>query len=382
MKKAFGMFFHFSRGERNGIVVLLLICLLSVIFPQLLPVFFPKAQTDFQDFQADIAAFEATVSSSTENITAVELFAFNPNEVDLNTFLSLGLSEKVARTILNYRSKGGRFRKVEDFSKIYSLSQADFERLKPYIKLDGNPAIATTQPTTATVEEIELFFFNPNLVTIYDLQRLGLSPKIAQTIVNYRDKGGKFKTADDLKKIYGFSQADFTRLKPYIQIEETPSVNTSNQTRVQEKEEVTLPTNYEKTNKKNIPIDINKATAEEWQQLYGIGAAYANRIVKFREALGGFTSVAQVAETYQLPDSTFQKIKPFLLASAIQRKLAINQADVSNLSAHPYLSGKEAQIIVNYRTQHGNFKSFEDLKKVKALSEGTLQKIEPYLIFD
>ncbi|NJL77073.1 MAG: helix-hairpin-helix domain-containing protein, partial [Saprospiraceae bacterium] len=38
---------------------------------------------------------------------------------------------------------------------------------------------------------------------------------------------------------------------------------------------------------------------------------YANRIVKFREALGGFASVEQVAETYQLPDSTFQKIKPF-----------------------------------------------------------------------
>ncbi|NJL77074.1 MAG: helix-hairpin-helix domain-containing protein [Saprospiraceae bacterium] len=70
------------------------------------------------------------------------------------------------------------------------------------------------------------------------------------------------------------------------------------------------------------------------------------------------------------------------MASTIQRKLAINQADINVLSAHPYLSKKEAQILLNYRTQHGNFKSIDDVRKVKILSEDTLKKLAPYLVFD
>ena len=383
MKTFLKSYLYFTKSEREGVVVLLLICLLVVIIPYLLPIFFSSPSTKFEDYQADIATFEASKDSMmVEQSKDVELFAFNPNQAGFDDFVALGLSAKLARTILNYRSKGGRFRKVDDFSRIYGLSKADFERLRPYIQLEGNTSNEEIAASKVSVEAIELFFFNPNLATVYDFQRLGLSSKVAQTIVNYRNKGGTFKRPEDFKKVYGLSKEDFKRLESYIQLEVPPLP--SNPEDLADKEETTpkLPASYESPSKKNVTLDINTASAAEWQQLRGIGAAYANRIVKFREALGGFASVEQVAETYQLPDSTFQKIKPFLIASTIQRKLAINQADVNVLSAHPYLSKKEAQVLLNYRTQHGNFKSIDDVRKVKILSENTLKKLEPYLVFD
>jgi DNA uptake protein ComE-like DNA-binding protein len=59
-------------------------------------------------------------------------------------------------------------------------------------------------------------------------------------------------------------------------------------------------------------IDINSADTTSFIALPGIGSKLAARIINFRDKLGGFYSVAQVGETFGLPDSTFQKIKQYL----------------------------------------------------------------------
>src|SRR5690606_25983918 len=76
---------------------------------------------------------KALVSVPAENRNSVkhELFPFDPNELDSAGWRRLGLREKTVKTILNYRSKGGRFRKPEDLSRVYGLIQEDYERLRP-----------------------------------------------------------------------------------------------------------------------------------------------------------------------------------------------------------------------------------------------------------
>jgi len=149
-----------------------------------------------------------------------------------------------------------------------------------------------------------LFFFDPNILSEEGFTKLGLSQKTIRTIINYRSKGGHFKTPEDIRKIYGLSKADADRLIPYVHI---TSSNTITKEEIKYDKPVT--SNQTQQYKK---ININTATAEDWKAFAGIGDAIANRIIKFRTSIGGFKSVDQVAKTYGLNDSVFQQIKPFL----------------------------------------------------------------------
>ena len=64
-------------------------------------------------------------------------------------------------------------------------------------------------------KKVESFRFDPNLVTHEDLCRLGFSPKQAQSIVNYREKGGKFRRKSDFAKSFVVSDSIYRRLEKY-----------------------------------------------------------------------------------------------------------------------------------------------------------------------
>ncbi|MCH2081625.1 MAG: helix-hairpin-helix domain-containing protein [Saprospiraceae bacterium] len=201
----------------------------------------------------------------------------------------------------------------------------------------------------------KLFAFNPNTASKAELQQLGIPARVSHTIDNYRKKGGKFFRKEDLKKIYGLQETLYQKLIPFIQLPD---------------------------NKTPLHIDINKATAEEWQQLRGIGPSLSGRIVKFRDKLGGFISIEQVAQTYGLPDSTFQKIKSKLKASPIQKTIQINSWSKEELQQHPYINWKQAQILINYRKHHGKFDGQEAILQSKAFKKEELNKLLAYLNFD
>jgi competence protein ComEA len=213
-----------------------------------------------------------------------------------------------------------------------------------------------------------LFAFDPNTADTAAFVKLGLSPRIAKSIVNYRQKGGKFRKKEDFARIYGLAEADYARLAPYIRIPEAKREQ--------------KPVQYSSQTKTPASIDVNQATQEEWQTLRGIGPGYAGRIVRFRDKLGGFSSIEQVGETFGLPDSVFQKIRPMLAYSPIFRKISINQASEEELAAHPYLSQKQARVVCLFRQNHGPFLGWEDLKQIRAIPDSTLQKLIPYLQFE
>jgi DNA uptake protein ComE-like DNA-binding protein len=128
-------------------------------------------------------------------------------------------------------------------------------------------------------------------------------------------------------------------------------------------------------------IEINEADTSAFISLPGIGSKLAMRIVNFRDKLGGFYSVNQVAETYGVPDSTFQKIKPRLDCNiGAVKKININEADINQLKSHPYIKYALANVILNYRKQHGYFKSIDDIRQIDAITEEVFRKIAPYLV--
>lgn len=217
----------------------------------------------------------------------------------------------------------------------------------------------------------ELFVFDPNTLSADGWKRLGLRDKTINTIQNYLGKGGRFKKAEDLQKIYGLYKNDYERLAPYVRFASQDD-NKRNEINNNPAPNVYTP--------RYVAIDINTADTTALIALPGIGSKLAFRIVNFREKLGGFYSIDQIKETYGLPDSTFQKIKQYLkLENNSLKKININTATLDELKAHPYIKYSIANPIVSYRNEHGPFIRVEDIKKVMVVTEDVFQKILPYL---
>jgi DNA uptake protein ComE-like DNA-binding protein len=218
-----------------------------------------------------------------------------------------------------------------------------------------------------------MFYFDPNTATEAEWRSLGLRDKTIGTIGRYLAHGGRFKKAADISKVYGLRQADYERLLPWVKIKAASSERTN---------DYPYPKNERAADFKHTTaaIDINLADSAAWVALPGIGPALAGRILRFREKLGGFYAREQVGETWGLPDSVFQMIKPRLQCEhPVLRQLDINALDANTLRQHPYFRWNIANALVQYRNQHGPFASKEDLLRIALIDQVTLGKISPYL---
>ena len=231
-----------------------------------------------------------------------------------------------------------------------------------------------------TVVKGRLFNFDPNTASEAELKELGLRDKTISILYNYRNKGGKFRRAEDLQKIYGLKPQEFERLRPFIVISsahsgqqafERKDYANTNQAPTQTKQE---------WKRKVVAIDINAADTTAFQSLYGIGSKLAARIVNFRNKLGGFYTIDQVGETYGVPEETFQNIKQYLLVDgAAIKKMNANTASYDELNAHPYISSKLAYLIMKYRKENGNISSWENLKELVSQTNDSYEKAINYL---
>ncbi|WP_315820453.1 helix-hairpin-helix domain-containing protein [Paraflavitalea speifideaquila] len=137
---------------------------------------------------------------------------------------------------------------------------------------------------------------------------------------------------------------------------------------------------YRRAFAKPAILDINIADTAAFIALWGIGSKLAQRIINFREKLGGFHTIEQVGETYGLSDSTFQQIRAFLdCPSPKLRIININTIDPSLLAKHPYIRWPLANAIIQYRDQHGAFSTVDQLLQLQLVTPEILGKIRPYL---
>ena len=218
-----------------------------------------------------------------------------------------------------------------------------------------------------------MFYFDPNTLEAAGWQKLGIKDKTIASMQNYLSKGGRFKEPGDLRKVWGLRDDEKERLIPYVRIAAVAQPTYTNNYTPYEKKP------YEK--KVIAPVDINAGDSAAFDALPGIGGGYSRRIINFRNRLGGFYKIEQIAETFGLPDSVFQKIKPLLKISGNDvKKLNVNTAKEEELKAHPYIRWQLAKVITEYKKQHGDFKTLQDLKKIMTIDEETYNKISPYLI--
>ncbi|POY38446.1 hypothetical protein C3K47_03360 [Solitalea longa] len=304
MKNIYNLWISFSKKEQNGLLVLASISLIVIGLNFFKEIVFREPPIDFNEFEYEIDQFERSKMqyadkqafqkiNSNESISQakVELKPFNPNTLQLNDWLQMGLTEKQARVIINYVSKGGKFKKSEDLKKIYSITEKDYARLEPFIVIDKDDPISST---------------------------------------NYK--------VNNIPK--------FSILKPK-------------------------------------QIELNTADSAELTALRGIGPAFAIRILKYRNRLGGFYSKEQLKDVYGLDSLLYMSIQEKIsVNSSLIQKVNINSASFNELKKYPYWSYKQINTVLNYRNQHGKFLKSEDLLKTEVIDDAILTKVAPYLLFD
>lgn len=360
MKNFIKEYFNFSKREQNGMLVLFAILLVLIGANIFVSVHKSNQKVDFSEFETEIDSF--LVYQQT-HFADSELFAFDPNTASREDLLRLGLSPKSVNGIMNYRDKGYKFYKPEDVTRVRTLKPEEYETIKDYIVIErqqyGNNYSRNDyqHEYRDNAQPTELFDFDPNTATKDELEQLGFKPWQAENIVKYRSKGGCFKQPSDITKIHGVD-ADFAeRLMPYIKIE-----------------------SQTQTASYDILVNINTATASDFQKLKGIGEAYSKRIVAYREKLGGFIAVEQVREVYGMTDELYNSILPNIKVNNEPiRTININTADFKTLVSHPYIDKKIANAILNYRDFAKTIKSTDELVKQKALSKSEYDKISMYI---
>ncbi|MBK9147604.1 MAG: helix-hairpin-helix domain-containing protein [Flavobacteriales bacterium] len=235
---------------------------------------------------------------------------------------------------------------------------------------------------------LDPFPFDPNTISIDDWQRLGLTAKQAASIERYRAKGGRFRSKSDVARMYTIKPELYARLEPFILLPDSapereryqprsawPKRDSARTYPPRQRESHEAPSGFAK-------LEVNSADTNALIALPGIGPAFARGITKYREGLGGYHSLDQLAEVYILKDKpdAVERLKELLVVDTLLiRRIPLNTCTAEDLAAHPYIRWKLAKPIVAYRQQHGPFKEIAAIKGLHLIDEGLYRKLAPYL---
>jgi competence ComEA-like helix-hairpin-helix protein len=226
-----------------------------------------------------------------------------------------------------------------------------------------------------------LFIFDPNTIDSVRLDSLALPFRIKQNLLKYRSRGGHFNTKEDLRRIYGMNDSVYAVIERFIEIKKRRpgSVMTFPHAEVRSEHHEAK---YIEPDTANVvvKVEINHATKEDLIKLYGIGPVLSERIIKYRNLLGGFYSLKQLEEVYGLTTETLTGIAGQLeIDSTALVSININFAGAGELAKHPYLEWKDANRIIHYREKTGFIEDSYQLLRDSVLSNEIFEKVGPYL---
>lgn len=229
----------------------------------------------------------------------------------------------------------------------------------------------------AKASQLHLVPFDPNTADAATLEGLGLARWQVKTILNFRAKGGEFRTPEDFARVYKLTVNQYNRLRPYIRIsnnyQSASSLVKGNERIVEDYEDIYK--QYAKISKGEY-ITLNVADTSMLRKVPGIGSFYAGEISRYGKRLGGYVDVDQLSEIQNFPEEAKQY---FQIDLSKVKKLYVNKLSLEKLRAHPYINYYQARAIVEYRHKYGNIKSIDDLKLSPYFTEKDLERIKPYI---
>ena len=274
--------FSFSKKERSGIVILLLIIFFLIAIGKLIPLFIPAERNDFSKWEAEVDNYLAESKKQISEKSSLHLVSFNPNEIDSVGLLNMGIPEKVVANWMKYRKKGGRFRDKEGVRNIFGMTTVIFERLDSFIVIPQtvflevhkgsygfakskivvrNDTIFRHTFSKRKSEQVSKLELN-NADSLHLLDVPGIGPVLASRIIRYRNLLGGYFDVSQLREVYGMREENFTAIERYFTADPS-SLKTFN---------------------------INFSNVQELGRHPYIGFKTARKIFKLRDKMGKFTS--------------------------------------------------------------------------------------------
>lgn len=216
---------------------------------------------------------------------------------------------------------------------------------------------------------IKIFPFNPNYITDYKGYTLGLSTLELDRLFAFREDGKFVNSAKEFQTVTQVSDSLLNVLSPYFKFPDWVTKHQSMK-KVPSKQPAAVKLQ-----------DLNTATTEDLESIYGIGETLSERIIKFRDRLGGFLVNEQLYDVYGLKPEVADKalLRFQVLEVPSIQKININKASAAELSQLVYISRSLAFDIVAYRDKNGAYQSFQELSKVNKFPTGKLDRIALYL---
>lgn len=217
---------------------------------------------------------------------------------------------------------------------------------------------------------IEYFFFDPNTIETSELRKLGFRERIIANIGKYRDKGGSFIQPEDLKIIYGLSDEKYLEVEKWIKIE-PGEINIE----IPEEKQISLNADVIKED-----YELNTLTYKDLVLLTDGNAKLSGRILNYKKLLGGYYSVKQLLEVYEMNDSIYKSLDLAIKVDTLRiETLSLNISSYSDLLRHPYLDKVHVNIIMKYREYKNSEINMKEFINNQILPDSTSRKIRPYL---
>ncbi|MFM9985650.1 MAG: helix-hairpin-helix domain-containing protein [Flavobacteriales bacterium] len=305
-KENFIELFAFTRGERKGILIVLILLGGLITYRYCAP-FLENQSTDHllpmkdkiaawsSQLEKDSSNFESFTYNSTEDkaIVAGKPFPFNPNSTSDDAWKQLGLNRGQIKSINNFLQKGGTFKVKKDFAKMFVISAEEYERLQPYILLPNEMNFSDSH--TKTYEQHEFYpkknqkdvhlILEINSADSFDFRKLkGIGPYLSRKIVSYREKLGGFYSVDQLKEVYHMDPLRIDSLR-FQMLTDTSLIQR---------------------------IHINRIEVAELMGHPYLNKQQARALIAYRDQHGPFKSVSDIRKSVLIDEKTYQKIAPYL----------------------------------------------------------------------
>lgn len=265
-------------------------------------------------------------------VTAPESFPFDPNEADSTQLLRLGLAPFQVRSIYRYRAKGGRFSTVDDFRRVYRLTNEQWDRLSPLIRIGRKYRLVDVPADVSR---------RPSLPS-------GPSSR-------YEDAADRPSSPVD-------SLAAVTPVpSSHVATGTAPSAT------------------YPRKLTGDATVDINLADSALLCRIPGIGPYFSRKLINYRRRLGGFVAVEQLLEIENFPADALAWME--VSDTTVLVRLDVNHISTRQLAKHPYMGYYRASEITGYRSAHGSVPDISVLRTMKHFSEEDIRRLQPYLLF-
>lgn len=282
--------FKFTREQRNGIFLLLLIIVVIqgvYMFASAPKKIIPINKKELIKFQNEIDSLKLVEIENNKP----KIFPFNPNYITDYKGYNLGMSLEEIDRLLKYREQDKWINSTSQFQQVTKVSDSLLNAISPYFKFPEwvtNPKPKTNfnykNNTSKTFDQKA----DLNIATAKQLQRVnGIGEKLSERVVKFRNKfKGGFIADVQLKDVYGISPEVLERLLNEFTV---------------------------KTPRQIEKINLNSATIEQLVTIQHIDYELAYEVLDQRTLRDGFKSLDDLAKVKDFPIDKFEIIQLYLM---------------------------------------------------------------------